>query len=173
MKPIALLIMASALAAATPATPTTDEALLPHPATWDARSVEGGPYLRGAASDGPAGRKLNFMCNDRHELIAMALFEDGNAEAMAAQVRSVALVIDGASEPALDRDASIPFAMNNHLVTLMPIGHAFRRMLNAPAIGIVWTGEGGRRLAAFQLSMTEGRDAFAAFARACNSDLYR
>ena len=168
-----MIVIAALAALACPASAQEWSAPAPSRARWDMQAVGGTEYLRATSEDGEGPGKLMFLCNERHELVVMAMLAAGDADVIAGAASSAAWIIDGA----LARDAappgSQPVVMNGALMSLIGLdAAAFRRLQAAQSAGIVWLSGAGASQADFQIGLEDGRAPLAAFARTCNAQAY-
>lgn len=169
------LVLVTLAALAVPAMAQTAAGDPPHPsaARWDIQTVAGARYLRATASNGEGPGKLMFLCNERRELVVMAMLAHDDADAVAGAARSAAWVIDTVFLADTASAGSQPVVMNQAVMSLIGLdGTVYRRIRAAGSAGIVWRDEGGAIRAGFQIGMAEGREPLAAFARECNAQAY-
>lgn len=167
------LVTLAALAVPARAQTAAGDTPAPTPARWDIQTVAGARYLRATASNGEGPGKLMFLCNERHELVVMAMLARDDADAVAGEARSAAWVIDGALAADAAPPGSQPVVMNQAVMSLIGLdGAAYSRIRAAGSAGIAWRDEAGAIRAAFQIGMAEGREPLAVFARECNAQAY-
>ncbi|MGQ0660919.1 hypothetical protein [Sphingosinicella sp.] len=169
----AVLMALAALASVGAAQPPYESAPAPSLARWDFQTVAGQRYLRATANEGDGPGKLMFLCNDRRELVVMAMIAHDDPAVLTGAGGSSAWIIDAA----LARDAappgSQPVVMNQAVMSIIGLdGAAYRRIFAARAFGIAWLDVSGAARADFQIGMAEGREPLAAFARECNAQTY-
>ena len=170
MRKLALLLLATLAA---PAAAQDHAAPAPSLARWDIQTANGQRYLRATANEGDGPGKLMFLCNDRRELVVMAMLAHDDADSLAGAGAAAVWIIDAA----LARDAappgSQPVVMNQAAMSLIALdAAAYRRVFAAHAAGIAWLDSSGAVRADFQIGMENGREQLAAFARECNAQLY-
>lgn len=168
----ALLLLAAAPSGAAQAQAPEAEGLEARPAAWTMEMREGQPVLRGATLEDP-GDRIIFLCNDDRRLIAMLfLLSDDPGTVAAHGSGSGRWVIDGRFQEGVDARPVMPIG-RHVLSTAFVDPPLVRRLIAADAAGFAWDHSGGPPFAGFQIRMAGGREQLAAFAHACNAEVYR